>query len=271
MDVHKKLGGKSMAYETIKIEIADRRATLSFNRPNVANSMNLLMMQELADCLEFLKENPEVQILVIKGEGNIFSAGGDIKMMVTTGVPNDFENIMSYISRMVLALYQLPMITIAQIRGAAAGLGFSLALGCDVIVAEENSKLAMNFIGIGLIPDGGGHFFMKERVGTQKAKQMIWAGDIMSPQEAHQVGLIDYHVDEGEVESFVDQLVGKFLSSPILAMLETKEILHAEKIPELTQILNKEAKGQVKMRKTEDHLEGIKAFIEKRAQQFKGK
>ncbi|MCM3388605.1 enoyl-CoA hydratase [Ureibacillus chungkukjangi] len=260
-----------MAYETIKIEIADRRATLSFNRPNVANSMNLLMMQELADCLEFLKDNPEVQILVIKGEGNIFSAGGDIKMMVTSGEPKDFENIMSYITRMVLALYQLPMITIAEIRGAAAGLGFSLALGCDVIVAEESSKLAMNFIGIGLIPDGAGHFFMKERVGTPKAKHLIWAGDVMNPKEAHDLGLIDYHVEEGEAGSFVDQLVGKFLSSPILAMLETKEILHSEKLPELTSILKKEASGQVKMRKTEDHLEGIKAFIEKRAQQFKGK
>jgi 2-(1,2-epoxy-1,2-dihydrophenyl)acetyl-CoA isomerase len=260
-----------MAYETIKVEIADRRATLSFNRPDVANSMNLLMMQELADCFEFLKDNPEVQILVIKGEGKIFSAGGDIKMMVTSGNPTDFEIIMGYITRIALAFYQLPMITIAQIRGAAAGLGFSLALGCDVIVAEENSKLAMNFIGIGLIPDGGGHFFMRERVGTPKAKQLIWAGNIMNPQEAHKLGLIDYKVDDSEFESFVDQLVGKFLSSPILAMLETKKILHAQKLPELTAILKKEAEGQIKMRKTEDHLEGIKAFIEKRAQQFKGK
>lgn len=260
-----------MAYETIKVEMADRRATLTFNRPNVANAMDFQMMKELADCLEFLKDNPEVQILVIKGEGNIFSAGGDIKMMVTSGDPKDFGNIMEYISRMVLALYQLPMITIAQIHGAAAGLGFSLALGCDIIVAEEKSKLAMNFIGIGLIPDGGGHFFMKERVGTSKAKQLIWAGNIMSPEEALDLGLIDYKVEEGESESFVDQLVGKILSSPILAMLETKSILHKQKLSELTSILELEAEGQVRMRKTEDHLEGIKAFIEKRTQQFKGK
>ncbi len=82
----------------------------------------------------------------------------------------------------------------------------------------------MNFIGIGLIPDGGGHFFMKERVGTSKAKQLIWAGNVMSPEEALDLGLIDHKVGEGESESFVDQLVGKILSSPILAMLETKSI-----------------------------------------------
>lgn len=260
-----------MAYETIKVEIADRRATLTFNRPKVANAMNLLMMQELADCFEFLKDNPEVQILVIKGDGKMFSAGGDIKMMLTSGDPVDFEIIMGYITRMVLALYQLPMVTVAQIQGAAAGLGFSLALGCDVIVAEEKSKLAMNFIGIGLVPDGGGHFFMKERVGVAKAKQLIWQGNIMEPKEALELGLIDHIVGEGETEATVDQIVAKFLATPILAILETKAILHAQKLPELQKVLQMEAAAQMKMRKTEDHLEGIKAFIEKRTQQFKGK
>ncbi|MFP3917243.1 enoyl-CoA hydratase [Lysinibacillus telephonicus] len=260
-----------MAYETIKVDIADRRATLTFNRPKIANAMNLLMMQELADCFEFLKDNPEVQILVIKGEGKIFSAGGDIKMMMTSGDPVDFEIIMGYITRMVLALYQLPMVTVAQIQGAAAGLGFSLALGCDVIVVEENSKLAMNFIGIGLVPDGGGHFFMKERVGITKAKQLIWQGNIMEPKEALDLGLIDQIVEKGEMEATVDQIVGKFLASPILAVLETKAILHAQKLPELKKVLEMEAAAQSRMRKTDDHLEGIKAFIEKRTQQFKGK
>ncbi|RKQ16204.1 enoyl-CoA hydratase [Ureibacillus endophyticus] len=260
-----------MAYETIKVEIADRRATLTLNRPESANTLNLLMMQELADCFEFLKDNPEVQILVIKGEGKVFSAGGDIKMMLTSADPVDFEIVMGYLSRMMLAFYQLPMVTIAQIHGAAAGLGFSIALGCDVIVAEEKSKLAMNFIGVGLVPDGGGHFFMKERVGVPKAKQMIWQGSIMEPSEALEAGLIDYIAEENEVEAMVDQLVGKFLSSPILAVLETKAILHSQKISELQNVLKLEAEAQKRMRKTEDHLEGIKAFIEKRTQQFKGK
>lgn len=259
-----------MTYETIKVEISDRKATLSLNRPDVANAMNVQMLKELADCFECLKDNPEVQILVIKGEGKIFSAGGDIKMMLSMDGSADFDEIMGYVTRLVLAFYQLPMVTIAQIKGAAAGLGFSLALGCDVVVAEENSKLAMNFIGIGLIPDGGGHFFMKERVGDVKAKQLIWQGKVMVPEEAYRLGLIDYVVDEGEGEGMADQIVGKFLSSPILAVLETKKIIHAQKIKELENILAMEKEGQVKMRQTADHLEGIKAFIEKRAPQFKG-
>ncbi|MFP3814014.1 enoyl-CoA hydratase-related protein, partial [Bacillus sp. SIMBA_005] len=77
-----------------------------------------------------------------------------------------------------------------------------------IIVACENSKLAMNFIGIGLIPDGGGHFFMKERIGTVKAKQMIWEGKVLTAEEAHSVGLIDYVAPEGSVFAVADQLVG---------------------------------------------------------------
>lgn len=264
-------GGGIMSYETVLLDISDRRATLSLNRPKVANAIDFLMMKELAECFEFLKHQKEIQILVIKGEGNFFSAGGDIKMMITSSEPSDFENMMGYITRIALAFYQLPMITIAQIHGAAAGLGYSLALGCDVVVAEENSKLAMNFIGIGLVPDGGGHFFMKERVGMPKAKQLIWKGNVMNPQEALKLGLIDYQADESEIEATVDQIVGKFLSSPILAILESKAILHAQKLPELENILNMEKAAQVRMRKTDDHLEGLKAFIEKRTQQFKGK
>ena len=155
------------------------------------------MMRELADCFEALHEEQGVQVLVIKGAGKVFSAGGDVKVMLQTGDPSDFANIMGDISRLVRAYYTLPMITIAQVHGAAAGLGFSLALGSDIIVAEESSKLAMNFIGIGLVPDGGGHFFMKERVGTVKAKQMIWEGKVRNAKEAIDVGLIDYNVPDG--------------------------------------------------------------------------
>ena len=92
----------------------------------------------------------------------------------------------------------MPQITIAVVHGAAAGLGFSLVLGCDYIIAEEDSKLAMNFIGIGLVPDGGGHFFLKERVGIPQAKNLIWSGKVMNGHEALAKGLIDEVVGEGQ-------------------------------------------------------------------------
>ncbi len=260
-----------MNFETIKLEIADRKATLLLNRPHAMNAMDFTMMRELAECFEALHNEKDVQILVIKGEGKVFSAGGDVKMMVASEDFSDFGTIMGDITRLVKAYYTLPMITISQIHGASAGLGFSLALGSDIIVAEQSSKLAMNFIGIGLIPDGAGHFFMKQRLGTAKAKQMIWEGKVLNGEAALALGLIDYNVPDGTAAVTVDQLVGKLLASPILAMIETKQILHNANLPELDLILEGESAGQVKMRQTKDHVEGIKAFVEKRVPQFTGK
>lgn len=257
-----------MGYETILLEKAGRRATLTLNRPDAMNAMDFTMMRELAHCFEDLHDEKGIDVLVIKGAGKVFSAGGDVKMMVNSDDPDDFKNIMSSISRLVRAYYTLPMITIAGVHGAAAGLGFSLALGSDIVVAEQTSKIAMNFIGIGLIPDGGGHFFMKERVGMMKAKQLIWEGRVMSGQEAAELSLIDYAVHASS--QTVEKLVTKILASPTRAMIESKVILHQAKLAELEFILAGEAEGQMKMRATKDHHEGIHAFVEKRTPSYRG-
>lgn len=259
-----------MEFETITLNIENRKAVLTLNRPETMNAMNFKMLNELADCFEYLHSVQGVHVLVVKGEGRVFSAGGDIKMMLSSNDPNDFAGIMGAISRLVKAYYTLPMISVAQIHGAAAGLGLSLALGSDIIVAEEPSKIAMNFIGIGLVPDGGGHFFMKERLGTVKAKQTIWEGKVMNGLEALTLGLVDYNVADGAAAATVDQVVGKILASPVLAMIESKHILHSAKLPELEAMLDGEEQGQVRMRGTKDHFEGIQAFVEKRVPEFKG-
>lgn len=264
-------GEKYMNYDTLKVTFADRTAVLTLNRPTAMNAMDFTMMRELADFFESLHNETAIQLLIVKGEGKVFSAGGDVKAMLQSSDKNDFGDIMGDISRLVRAYYTLPMITVAQVHGAAAGLGLSLALGSDIIVAESSSKIAMNFIGIGLVPDGGGHFLMKERLGTVKAKQLIWEGNVMTGDEAKEIGLIDYVTPEGASAAVTDQIVGKLLSSPILAMIETKKILHAANLPSLEAILKGEEQGQTKMRGTKDHREGIQAFVEKRKPNFEGK
>ncbi|MFD1206741.1 MULTISPECIES: enoyl-CoA hydratase [Sporosarcina] len=258
-------------FSTIELTTDGRLARLTLNRPEAMNAMDDVMMRELAEAFESLKENEEVQVLIIQGEGRAFSAGGDIKKMVDPEKPMDISTVMVDVSRLAKGLYELPQITIASIHGAAAGLGFSLSLGCDVLIAEENSKLAMNFIGIGLVPDGAGHFFLKERIGIPKAKQLIWSGEVMDGNTAKKRGLVDEVVPEGQAAATAEALASQFLAAPIRAMIASKKILHEQNLKELEQVLSMESKYQVEMRQTEDHLEGIQAFVQKRKPEFAGK
>lgn len=267
MTIHK---GDLNMYKTLLFEQEGRIATLTLNRPDAMNAMDETMMEELAELLEDLKENKSIQVLIIKGEGRAFSAGGDIKAMLNDENPLDIDAAMDYLTRIALNLYTLPQITIASVHGAAAGLGFSMVLGCDIIIAEENSKLAMNFIGIGLIPDGGGHFFLKERVGIPKAKQLMWSGQLFNGKEAQKLGLVDEVAPDGAGHATAAAYAQKLIESPVAAMITSKEILHLSKIHDLQAILKGESKGQSAMRKTADHKEGIQAFVEKRKPTFKG-
>lgn len=258
-------------YQTIMLKKDGRLAHLVLNRPDSMNAMNAKMMGELADCFESLKNDRSIHVLIIHGTGRAFSAGGDIKEMVNPDNPMDIDAVMEDVSRLAKALYTLPQVTIAAVHGASAGLGFSMALACDYVVAEESSKLAMNFIGIGLIPDGGGHFFLKERVGVPRAKQLIWAGQVLKAHDALAKGLIEEVTAEGRGLEQAEKYAHEVLASPVAAMLRSKEILHGLKLSELDEVLAGEAAGQSAMRKTADHLEGIQAFVEKRKPAFKGR
>ena len=257
--------------QTIELTKDNRIAYLTLNRPNAMNAMDDVMMEELADVFEELQADQTVQVLLIKGAGRTFSAGGDIKKMMDPESPMDMNQVMKHITRLSKALYSLPQLTIAAIHGSAAGLGFTLALGCDILIAEEDSKVAMNFIGIGLVPDGGGHFFLKERIGATNAKKMIWAGEVLDAKTAKAAGLLDEVVQSGQAETAATEVAQTLLASPIRAMMATKNILHASNQAELEHILSMESDAQIEMRRTEDHMEGITAFVQKRAPLFKGK
>ncbi|TFD97670.1 enoyl-CoA hydratase [Jeotgalibacillus sp. R-1-5s-1] len=258
------------SYKTLHVKTEGKTAWVSLNRPESLNALNKELMSELLDVLKEISRNADLQIVVLKGEGKGFCSGGDIKAMLTMSGEEEFKTFMKVIKELSTTLYAMPKITISAIHGAAAGLGLSLALACDVLIAEEQSKLAMNFIGIGLVPDGGGHFLMQERVGSHKAMHAIWRGDVMNAHEAHSFGLIDRVTAEGRAVAEAEAYVSRFSSSPLKAMLETKAILRSSRLKELEETLEMEEESQWRMRQTDDHLEGINAFVEKRKPAFKG-
>lgn len=258
----------SSSTSNVVVTYQDQVAIVTLNRPAVLNALDLLTLEELYIKLEEIAQS-EALVVILQGSGKGFSAGGDIKSMLTLDNHSALPYIMDIIGKVVTTLYTMPKLVISSIHGPAAGLGLSIALASDFVFVQQDAILAMNFIGIGLIPDGAGHFFMEKRLGELKAKRVIWEGKRLTASEALALELVDEVAEE--VSSFSQLYANKLLSQPILAMIETKKIYATLHVEKLKQTLELEKQGQSKMRVTEDHREGINAFLEKRPPNFQGK
>ncbi len=246
-----------------------RVATIVFNRPEVLNAMNEDTFRQFRDALDEITTS-DVDVVILCGNGKGFSSGGDLKSMLSNTDESAFGPVMDLISELVIKLYTLPKIVISAIHGPAAGIGLSLALASDYVLAHESGVLAMNFIGIGLIPDGGAHYFLEKRIGESKAKQLIWEGKKLNANQALELGLID-EVISGDFESEIKERVKTILQKPVQAMIQTKQIYCENNLENLKNTLASEKNGQGLMRKTKDHNEGIQAFLQKRQPEFTGK
>ncbi|PFA62604.1 enoyl-CoA hydratase [Bacillus sp. AFS015802] len=260
----------SNQYETVTLHKDGKVARLRLNRPQSLNALDARLMEEMLLALKEVKHDPSISLLILTGEGKGFSSGGDIKSMLSLSGEEQFSQIMDTISELVMTLYSMPKVVLTGIHGAAAGLGLSLALASDYILCEEDSKLAMNFIGIALIPDGGSHFLLQERLGTHKAKRLIWNGKVFEGQEALMKGLVDEAIPSGKLEEGIERYAKQVLSAPTKAMLKTKEVYVSLNKERLQHALDLEKEGQWLMRQSSDHQEGIRAFVEKRRPRFKG-
>jgi enoyl-CoA hydratase/carnithine racemase len=246
-----------------------RVATVVFNRPEVLNAMNEDTFRQFRDVLDEIASS-EVDVVVLCGNGKGFSSGGDLKSMLSNSDESQLAPVMDLISEVVVKLYNLPKVVISAVHGPAAGIGLSIALACDYVIAHDSALLAMNFIGIGLIPDGGAHYFLEKRIGEAQAKKLIWEGKKLNSVQALELGLID-EVIEGDFEKEIQARVQVILQKPVRAMIQTKQIYCESNVEKLLGVLALEKNGQVAMRKTADHKEGVQAFLQKRLPVFTGK
>ncbi|MFC0523480.1 enoyl-CoA hydratase [Pontibacillus salicampi] len=241
---------------------------LTMTRSEKMNALNHESLQELKRHLQAIEESND-SIVILSGEGKGFCAGGDVSIMEDIGSEHSFQHVMDDIEDVMTQIYLMPKLVISAVHGPAVGLGLSLALSTDYVLAHEDAKLSMNFIGMGLVPDGGGHFWLQERLGTHKAKTFAWEGKSLNGKEAFQEGLVDAHT-EGDVQQEAMRIAQKWQARPLQAMIGTKQVYHRNNLHKLNKIMQEERLWQHDLRYTADHKEAVRAFMEKRQPIFKG-
>jgi 2-(1,2-epoxy-1,2-dihydrophenyl)acetyl-CoA isomerase len=264
-----------MELTTTRLEKSEQVATVTLNRPDHMNTYNSAMLKELVSIIEDVSLDEEIRVVIFTGEGRAFSAGADVKgadeLIALQKELAENQDTLKLLNRVVLAIRQIPKPVVAAVNGVAAGGGANLVLACDIVVASEKAKLAEVFINIGLVPDGGGTFFLPERIGYHRSAEIFFTGKILSAQECLDLGLYNRIVPPEEVMNAAREMAQELAQKPPRALAAGKAILNREAVPRLRAYLEDEASTQRVMVGTQDAKEGITAFLEKRKPNFTGK
>lgn len=256
--------------ETIVVERAEGIVSVTLNRPDKKNAANGVMWNELLETFEDVADRVEDRVLVITGAGDAFCSGADLTDVAGGERPHQLVA-MRHIADCALALHRIPKPTIAKVNGVAAGAGCNMALGCDLIVASENARFSEIFARRGLSVDFGGSWILPRLVGMHKAKELALLADIISAKEAADLGIVNRIVPAGELDAFVADWAGRLAAGPPLALSMTKTMLNNAFMVSMDQALEDEGRCQTVNFGTEDTVEAMKAFIEKRSPEFQGR
>ena len=259
-----------MGYETLLVERGDGIATITLNRPEARNALDLAMRRELLSVLDEIEADPTSRVAVLTGAGGHFCSGGDVKTMRTRHTAAEGRGRVEMLNRLVLRLVDYPLPTIAMVDGYAVGAGTNLALCCDLVVASDRAKFGELFNKIGLVPDGGGTWLLSRLVGLARAKELIFTGDVFDAGEAARIGLVNRVVPVGELEKVTRALAEKIAGGPPAVVRLAKHMVNRAATSDLAAALDLEAYSQGLAIASDDHQEGLAAFFDKRPPKFTG-
>ena len=253
--------------------IEDGIVTLTLNRPERLNAFSPDMLAGLDEALPRLGADPAVGAIVLTGAGRAFCAGGDVKTMGKRA-ERSFEQRVESIRTMhqlPLMMRTLPKVIIGMINGAAVGAGLGLALACDLRVAGGSARFGTGFGKIGYSGDFGGSWLLTRLVGTAKARELYFLGDMIDAQAAGALGMVNQVVDDAALHGATYALARRVADGPRVAYGYMKRNLHAAETEPLATVLEMEAVHQARTAQTEDHREAVAAFTEKRPPVFRGR
>jgi enoyl-CoA hydratase/carnithine racemase len=257
------------------VELSERVLTLTLNRPNKLNALSEEMITSAIDQLRRAVSDPAVGAVIVTGAGRGFCAGGDVSAMGGSGAGDlgfeqrvDRQNAIHEFSEL---LWEMPKVTIAAVNGAAAGAGLGLALSCDLCFASERARFGTAFAKVGLGGDFGATWQLTRKVGASKAKELFFLSEMLDAQQASALGLVNRVLPEADFATEVSAIARRIAHGPLVSYRYMKQNVNHALSSDFASSLQREAVSQLRCGQTQDHREGVTAFLEKRQPRFSGR
>jgi 2-(1,2-epoxy-1,2-dihydrophenyl)acetyl-CoA isomerase len=260
-------------FETIEVAVADGAATITLNRPDKLNAWNLQFGLDMREAVESLSADESVRAVLITGAGRAFSSGADLsepREEGAEGLPDLRERLVERYHPIITGIREMPKPVVTAVNGPAVGIGCSLALAGDLVLAGESAYFLLAFVNIGLVPDGGSTAFVPARIGLARAAEMMLLGERVQAPQAFEWGLVNRVVPDDELRAEADALLAKLAKGPTVAYANGKALLNRRVYPDLDAQLEAEADAQREQGHSQDFVEGVLAFMQKREPNFTG-
>ena len=254
----------------VRYELREGVAVITLDRPDKLNALTVEMREALGTHFENAGREPAVRAVLLQGAGKAFCASGDVSKMGDF-TPESGRMLLKLAQRMVRNLANIEKPVVASVRGAVAGIGWSMALACDAVFASETARFTQVFRHVGLVPDGGAIYFLTQHLGLQRAKELVYSGRRVDAHEAHAMGLVNRVLSDDQLDAAAFEYARELAAGPTFALGVAKKMFKLMYQPDLETLLDAEAWAQGLTLLTEDHKEGVRAFFEKRKPAFQGR
>jgi len=257
----------------ILTKVTDRIATLAFNRPEKMNALNAELLKSSIETLREWSSDPGIGVIVVTGIGRAFCAGGDVSMMAKESNQTLEESIDGLRAWQEISwlLYSIPKVTIAAVNGFAMGAGLGVCLACDLRIASDQAKFGTAYAKVGFGGDFGTTWLLTQYAGAPKAKELMFLADQIDAAEAHRLGLVNRVVAQDQFEAEVTAWATRVAAGPLTSFRYMKANVNFAQSTDFRTLMDREAETHLRCGMTDDHREGVQAFLEKRPAVFKGR